>query len=244
MVLEEFKVLGIKVNRVSMAQSLQFLEEAFSAPGLTRVITLNAEIAYGACRKPEQVQLINSADLVTPDGTGILWAGQQYGVEIEERVCGIDLLTALLERYRDGSRGFYFLGAKPEIIEAAVENIAKKYPDLKICGYHDGYFGKENSAAMAAEIKSSGAEILIAGMGAPFQEQWIADYGADCGVKIGIGVGGSFDVISGKVNRAPEFFIKHRLEWLYRFAKEPSRYKRIAVLPKFMAAVKKDIRKS
>lgn len=241
--MKAFNVLGIKVNNVSMAQSLQFLDEALSLPGLTRVITLNAEIAYGAYKNLSLVKMINTADLVTPDGTGIIWAGRQYGVDISDRVCGIDLLNAMLERYCDGSHGMYFLGAKPEIIEAAVKNIRNRYPNLKICGYHDGYFGKENSAKMAAEIKDSGAEILFVGMGAPFQDQWLADFGTACGVKIGIGVGGSFDVLSGTVNRAPDFFIEHRLEWFYRFVKQPSRYKRIAVLPKFMLAVKKDARK-
>ncbi|MGM9566888.1 MAG: WecB/TagA/CpsF family glycosyltransferase [Clostridia bacterium] len=239
MELKEVRILGLKVHHVDMEESLAFLDEALSGDDFTRVITLNAEIAYGAYGDEELTSLINTADLVTPDGSGILWAASCYGVPMTERVCGIDLLTALLEKYSDGSRGFYFLGAKPEIAALAAEKIRNQYPNLRCCGYHDGYFGRENSEAMADVIAKSGAEILIAAMGAPFQDRWIAEYGSRCGVKVGIGVGGSLDVISGAVKRAPVFFQKMRLEWLYRLLTDFSRWKRIMALPKFMRLVKK-----
>ena len=242
MELKEVRILGLKVHHVDMAQSLRFLDEALSRGGFTRVITLNAEIAYGAYGNEELTTLINEADLVTPDGSGILWAASRYGVNMAERVCGIDLLTAMLEKYSDGSRGFYFLGAKPEVAQKAAEKIREQYPNLRYCGFHDGYFGKENSEAMADEIAASGAEILIAAMGAPFQDRWIAQYGRRCGVKVGIGVGGSLDVISGSVKRAPVFFRRMRLEWLYRLLTDFSRWKRIMVLPTFMRLVKKQCR--
>ena len=123
--------------------------------------------------------------------------------------------------------------------EKAAEKIREQYPKLRYCGYHDGYFGKENSEAMADIIAKSGADILIAAMGAPFQDRWIAQYGSRCGVKVGIGVGGSLDVISGTVKRAPVLFQKMRLEWLYRLLTDFSRWKRMTVLPKFMRLVKK-----
>ena len=239
MELKEIRILGLKVHHVDMEQSLVFLDEALSGNDFTRVITLNAEIAYGAYGNEELTSLINGADLVTPDGSGILWAASRYGTPLTERVCGIDLLTALLEKYSDGSKGFYFLGAKPEVAEKAAEKIREQYPKLRYCGYHDGYFGKENSEAMADIIAKSGADILIAAMGAPFQDRWIAQYGSRCGVKVGIGVGGSLDVISGTVKRAPVLFQKMRLEWLYRLLTDFSHWKRMTVLPKFMRLVKK-----
>ncbi|MGN1011728.1 MAG: WecB/TagA/CpsF family glycosyltransferase [Clostridia bacterium] len=239
MELKEIRILGLKVHHVDMEQSLVFLDEALSGNDFTRVITLNAEIAYGAYGNEELTSLINGADLVTPDGSGILWAASRYGTPLTERVCGIDLLTALMEKYNDGSKGFYFLGAKPEVAEKAAEKIREQYPKLRYCGYHDGYFGKENSEAMADIIAKSGADILIAAMGAPFQDRWIAQYGSRCGVKVGIGVGGSLDVISGTVKRAPVLFQKMRLEWLYRLLTDFSRWKRMTVLPKFMRLVKK-----
>lgn len=239
MKLSEVRILGLKVHDVDMAQALAFVEEALAKDGLSRIITLNAEIAYGAHDKDDLAALINEADLVTPDGTGIIWAAKQYGTPLKERVCGIDLLMALMERYNDDSFGFYFLGSKPEVAEAAAEKIQSQYPKLRYCGYHDGYFGKENSEAMAAEIAQSGADILIVAMGAPFQDQWIAQYGGACNVKVGIGVGGSLDVISGAVKRAPKLFQKLRLEWLYRLLTDLSRWKRMMALPKFMGLVKK-----
>lgn len=225
-----------------MAEALALIDGALKKDGLTQVITLNSEIVYEAYGDAKLTGLVNGADLVTPDGTGILWAAAKYGETIRERVCGIDLLMALLEKYSNGSCGFYFLGAKPDIARAAAENIRKQYPGLKFCGYHHGYFGKENSDAMADIIKKSGADLLIAAMGAPFQDYWIAEYGEKCGVKVGIGVGGSLDVIAGVVKRAPDFFQRTRLEWLYRLIKEPSRLKRTATLPKFMRLVKKQSR--
>lgn len=240
---EKIEILGLKVHKVNMEQALCVIDEALLKDELTRVITLNAEIAYTAYQKEDLTSLINSADLVTPDGSGILWAAGQYGISLPERVCGIDLLLAMMDRYRDGSYGFYFLGAKPEIAAAAAEKICSQYPDLRYCGFHDGYFGKENSEAMADTIAATGADILVCAMGAPFQDQWIASYGKRCGVKVGIGVGGSLDVISGAVKRAPMFFQRLRIEWLYRLISEPSRWKRMLSLPKFMLLVKKQRKK-
>lgn len=239
MILNEVRILGLKVHNVDMADALAFVDESLDNGGFSRIITLNAEIAYGACDDEKLISLINNADLVTPDGSGILWAADRYGTPLKERVCGIDLLTALLERYNDGSHGFYFLGAKAQVAKAAAETIRSNYPNLRFCGYHDGYFGKENSDAMAKEIKASGAEILIVAMGAPFQDLWIAEYGEASGAKVAIGVGGSLDVISGTVKRAPKIVQKLRLEWLYRLLKDLSRWRRVLALPKFMRLVKK-----
>ena len=239
MILNDVRILGLKVHNVTMADALAFVEEALHKDGFSRIITLNAEIAYGAYDDEKLVSLINEADLVTPDGSGILWAADRYGTPLKERVCGIDLLMALLEHYNDDSHGFYFLGAKAEVANAAAEKIRSSYPNLRFCGYHDGYFGKENSEAMAKEIKESGAEILIVAMGAPFQDLWIAEYGKACGAKVAIGVGGSLDVISGTVKRAPKIVQKLRLEWLYRLLKDLSRWRRVLALPKFMSLVKK-----
>lgn len=241
--LKEIKILGLKVHNIDMEGSLACIDEALAGDRLFRVITLNAEIAYGAYGNEELTTLINSADLVTPDGSGILWAAEKNGIKLRERVCGIDLLTALMERYRNGQYGFYFLGAKPEIAQIAHAKILEKYPELHCCGYHDGYFGSENSDAIAAEIAASGADILVAALGAPFQDRWISAYGDACGVKVGIGVGGSLDVISGNVKRAPLFFQRARLEWLYRLFADPSRWRRAMILPKFMRLVMKQRRK-
>lgn len=236
----EIRVLGLKVHKVTMEESLAFIDDALKKDGLTRVITLNAEIAYGAYKDPALAALINDADLVTPDGSGILWASSKCGETIRERVCGVDLLTELLEKYNDGSCGFYFLGAKPEVAQLAAEKIRTAYPQLKFCGYHHGYFDKESSEDMADVIARSGADILIAAMGAPFQDRWIATYGERCKVKVGIGVGGSLDIIAGVIKRAPDFFQRTHLEWLYRVLREPRRIRRTMTLPKFMRLVKKD----
>ncbi len=243
---QDIRVLGLKVHTVDMAEALDFIDEALTEEGASQIITLNAEIAYAAFGDEELTRMINSAALVTADGTGILWAAKRYGAPLRERVCGIDLLTAMMERYRDGSHGFYFLGSKPEVAAAAAKKIRETYPRLDYRGFHDGYFGRsrEDAEAMADTVAASGADILVVAMGAPYQDQWIAAYAKRCGVKAAIGVGGSLDVISGTVKRAPVFFQKLRIEWLYRLISEPSRWRRMLALPRFMRLVKKEIKKN
>lgn len=244
MKLPEHNILGLKVNPLSMNEVAAFVKETVREKAYARIVTLNAEIAYLSQNDSTLKEIINDAQLVTPDGSGILWASERYGFPIQERVSGIDLMQRLLTDGKKEGYRFFFLGARREVVMAAVAKAKFDYPGITIVGWHDGYFSEEEASAIAEQVKESGANILFVAMGFPKQDLWIDTYAKAAGISVAMGVGGSFDVLSGNIKRAPDFWQKMRLEWFYRLVKDPSRYKRVLNLPKFMSAVKKDVKKS
>ncbi len=203
------------------------------------VVTPNPEIVMKAKEEAEFKAIINEAELVIPDGIGIIKAGNILGTPLKERVAGYDLICRLLEEGKDGSISFYFWGSKPGYAEEAKKNLLQKYSNIKILGTHDGYFKEEEEKEIVEEIRLLKPDVLLVGIGFPRQEKLINRYKAENFFKIGIGCGGSIDVLAGKVKRAPKFFIKLHLEWFYRLLKQPSRWKRMLVLPAFLKEVKK-----
>lgn len=237
-------ILGAFVDIVNTGQALQKIKELGRDGQPSHVITLNAEIVYQAQEDPDLLRIINEADLVTPDGIGIVWAGRKLGYPFHERVTGIDLLYQLCsEAAKEGWR-VYLLGAAPGVAEEAGRKLCTAYPGLHICGCHDGYFSEQEMDALTAEIRDTQPDILFVALGAPKQEFWIKQYKQQLNVPVSIGVGGSFDVVAGIKERAPQWVINANLEWLYRLSKEPSRFKRQLALPKFAwLIVKKKYRK-
>lgn len=235
-------ILGAYVDIVNSKQALQIIKQLLRAGNPAHIITLNAEIVYQAQNDEELLKIINGADLVTPDGIGIVWAGKKLGYPFSGRVTGIDMLYLLCEEALKETWKIYLLGAAPGIAEAAGKQLKLKYPGLQVCGCHDGYFAADETDAVIQDIRESQPEILFVALGAPKQEFWIKQYKDEMAVPISIGVGGSFDVVAGIKERAPEWMIKSNLEWLYRLVKEPSRFKRQLALPKFMIQVIKQKR--
>lgn len=230
-------ILGARVDLVNTRESMNRIKDFIDSRQLAHVITLNAEIVYQAQNDPELLKIINDADLVTPDGIGIVWAGRRLGYPFEERVSGIDLLYLICEQaVREGWKVF-LLGAAPGVADEAARRLTQTYPDIDICGTNDGYFTIEQQPQLIAKIKQLQPDILFVALGAPGQEYWINKNRQDLPATVAIGVGGSFDVIAGIKSRAPEWMIKANLEWLYRLMKEPSRFKRQLALPKFVLAV-------
>ncbi len=236
----EIRVLGLPVSDSTMEETLAYIDKTVAEQGYARIVTMNAEIAYLAATDQKVRHIIETADYVTADGSGILWAAERYGTPLKERVSGIDLVQHLLAR---GKHRFYFLGAHPDVIETAMMKIHSDYPDVSIVGYHDGYFKEEESAAIAQEIAAAQTDILFVAMGFPKQDQWIMEHREETGIHVAIGVGGSLDVLSGNVKRAPKLFQKMGMEWFYRLCTDPKRIKRMMALPKFMSLVKKDCKK-
>lgn len=200
------------------------------------VVTVGPEMVMRAQEDAEFKKIVNGADLVVIDGSGILWAASRCGLKITERVAGVELIERFAE-YLAGKKkdSLYLLGAAPGIAEKAGEKLCEKYPGLPLAGTHDGYFKEDRP--VIDEIRKSGASVVYAALGSPKQEKWVRDFGAEAGIKIGVGVGGSFDVISGEKKRAPEIVQKLRLEWLYRMLCEPSRWRRFLAIPRFMKLV-------
>lgn len=230
-------ILGCHIDVVDMARSLHVIEDFIYQGKPRQVITLNAEIAHTAFRQPELRRLINHADLVTPDGAGVVWAARFLGYPVRERVTGIDLMEALAGLSADRGWGIFLLGAQPGIAARAADNLSQRYPGLKVIGTHHGYFGEQETSRIVTQIKVARPDILFVGLGAPYQEFWISRHLSELGTPVAIGVGGSLDVLAGKASRAPGIMIRLNLEWLYRLVKEPRRWRRQLALPSFVLEV-------
>jgi len=220
-----------------MPMAINIIESLIKENRPSQVVTLNAEIAYKAANNFSLRQIINSAQLVVPDGIGVVWAAKKSGYAVKERVAGIDLVLNLCKHGAKRGWKIYLLGSKADIISQAAVQLEMKYPGLIIAGYHHGYFDSQQEKSIINDINKSAADILLVGLGAPRQEYWINQNKSKLEVPVCIGVGGSFDVISGVKKRAPRFIVKMNLEWLYRLLCEPSRIKRQLDLPRFIIKV-------
>ena len=230
-------ILGVPVDLIDKEAAMARFEELFPQPGVTAVYTPNSEIVENASHDPALKELINSAELIIPDGIGLVYASRFVGHPLKERVTGIDFLESIIAYLADHGKSIFFFGSKPGVAEKAAEKIREKYPALRVAGTHDGYFKPEEESAIVEQINESGADFLCVALGAPKQEKFIYDHKEELKVHGAIGVGGSLDVWSGDLKRAPEFYQKHGLEWLYRFIQQPGRIGRVMKLPVFMLKV-------
>jgi N-acetylglucosaminyldiphosphoundecaprenol N-acetyl-beta-D-mannosaminyltransferase len=247
-------ILGTEINKLTMFDAVNFCRHAIgsnvgqSADGPSRkthqIITVNPELVYQAAHDPALRQFINSVELKTADGAGLLWAAKYLKRPLPERITGIDLLYQIFALANRHGYRIFLLGSTKETISKAAANIQQTYPNLNIVGWHDGYFNIGNAAdselAVKEKIKAARPDILIVGMGAPKQDYWITQNKDALGVPLSIGVGGSFDIISGLKKRAPQWIQKIRAEWVYRLLKEPWRIRRQINLFKFMWLVRKE----
>ena len=238
------KILDIPVDMVNNQQAMEVFTEMMEMDGCKLIVTPNSEIVLNATKDLELKKLIEQAGLVLPDGIGLVYASKIVGEPLSERVTGVDFLSLILEYLENTGKSIYLFGSKPansegaSVTELAGMAMKKKHPGLMIAGTRDGYFKKEDEEEIVREINASGADFLCVGLGSPKQEKFIFQHKDEfTTVRVGMGVGGSLDVWAGTAKRAPEFYQKHGLEWLYRFIKEPTRYKRMAQLPLFILKV-------
>ncbi len=237
------KLLNAPVDSLTMEQCVERVAELIKVGSPHRVITLNPEILYQAVQSDHTLLgLLNKADLVTADGEGIVWAGRVAGTPFPERVTGIDLMLRLVERAAAEGWPIYLLGSAPGVAEEAAANLTRRYPGLQVAGTRHGYFKPDEEAGLAQAILEAAPQLLFVALGAPAQERWIDCHIEHLGSVVAIGVGGSMDVISGRVARAPLWMRKLKIEWLCRLFMEPSRWRRMLVLPKFAWLVLKTYR--
>lgn len=230
-------IFDIPFSKLSMNDTVAYLTEAVKSGRPHQVITANPIMVMTALDHPEYKKMMQNADLIVPDGTGIVWAAGVGGDPLHERVTGFDMLHELMKVGENYRWKFYLLGTTPEVIQAAAERLQMQYPAAIIAGYRDGFFGPEQDDEVIEEIRAVSPDLLFVARGADTQEPWIARYKERLGVPVMMGVGGSFDIISGKSKRAPLVFQKLRLEWFYRLLREPTRFKRMLALPKFAVKV-------
>ena len=230
---DKVNILGVNVDMVNIPQAAEKIMGFFDEDKLHKVYTPNSEILMLAYKDEQFRDMLNCAELLTADGIGVVYASKILGKPIKERAAGYDIACQVLEKIKDTEHSVYLFGGKPGVAEIAKENLEKKYPNIKIAGMHDGYFKPEQEAEIVEDINNSGADLLFVCLGAPKQEQWITRNADKLKVRVAMGIGGSLDVFAGTVQRAPEFFCRHGLEWFYRLVKEPSRAGRMLALPKF-----------
>ncbi len=233
-------LFGVGIDALGMEETVAHVAGLVSTNRPAWVMTLNPEYLYRARFDHRLLDLARRADLVTADGEGIVWACRVAGCPVPERVTGIDLMLGLLERASAAGWSVYFFGAGPGVAAAAAEKAHREYPGLRIAGSRHGYFQEDEERGIAREIRDSAPDLLFVALGAPKQEIWIDRYLEKTGAGVAIGVGGSFDVLAGKVARAPRWIRRMRLEWLARLLRQPSRWRRQMILPLFVWAVIKE----
>ena len=228
-------VLGLQFDNVTMDEAVARAEELLEAPGASIVVTPNAEIGYEALHDAQFRALLNGADLVLPDGAGVVLAAKLRKTPLKQKVAGVDFADGLLGFLAESGRSVYLLGSKPGVAELAAEKMREKHPGLIICGMHDGYFKDE--APVIEAVNAAKPDVLFVCLGAPKQELFMKRHQQELTCKLMIGLGGSLDSFAGTVKRAPKWMIAANLEWLYRLIKEPKRFGRMLRLPKYLWAV-------
>lgn len=240
--MDSIKIFNLRVDNITLDEAAAIVEKFLMEDKLKTIYTPNTEIVMAAKDDRDIRDIINDGDLVTPDGIGLIYGSRIKKKPLKERVTGFDLSIKILEIANEKGYSLFLLGGKEGVAKAAGENIIKKYPNIKLVGYHHGYFkgshighnNHEEELSIIHRINEVKPDIIFAGLGFPKQEIWIDANKNRLKGKVIIGNGGTMDILSGNAKRAPEVFQKLGLEWLYRLIKEPSRIRRQMVIPKFM----------
>jgi len=232
-------ILGVRIDCVNFKKAKERCLEFLNSSSPHIVFTPNVEMIMLSQKDEKFKKILNSSDLNVPDGIGVVWASKYFGEKLYERVTGFDLMMELIPELERYQKKVFLLGAKPGIAEKAKENLLKKFKDLDICGTYHGYFSIEENERIVELINSSKADVVFVAMGMKRQEEWIYKNRKKLNCKLIMGVGGSLDVLSGEVKRAPRIFQKLGLEWFYRLITQPWRFKRMLALPKFVFVVLK-----
>lgn len=231
--MEKINILGVNVDKVTNKEAVDKVMSMLDEPGNHSVFTPNSEIILMAYKDAEFCSLLNSADLLTADGIGVVYASKILKNPLSERVAGYDVACGVIDKIAQTGHKLYLFGGKPGVAEQAKEKLKEQYPQLNIVGTHNGYFKPEEVPDIINDINKSGAELVFVCLGAPAQEKWIYANKDSLSCHVMMGIGGSLDVFAGNVERAPEAWCNLGLEWLYRLKKEPWRFKRMMALPKF-----------
>ena len=227
------KVLGFDVDIISFDDVIQETVERIKNKQGTHIITINPEIIEEAQKNDELANILNNAEIVVADGVGIKLALKLKGIE-QERIPGIDLAAKLIEQANKFKFRTALIGAKKSVNAAAEQKIRDLYPNIDICYTHHGYFQRSDDDTIIKELKRQFPNLILVALGSPKQELFIQKCRKEIPDATYIGIGGSFDVWAGVVERAPEFFIIMNCEWIYRTFKQPQRLKRIyKTLPLF-----------
>ena len=235
--MDSVTILGLRVDRVSVDETLAVIDRFIAERTPHTIVTADASMAVIARRDPELHAIVEGADLVTPDGAGILMASRLLGVPVRYKVSGVDLVAHLCALSPGKGYRIFFLGAAPGVAAEAAAKAQVRWPGTHIVGVCDGYFSPEQEPSVLAQIKEANPDIVMVAFGIPKQEKWIARHKAALGAPVFMGIGGSFDVLSGRVKRAPVFMQRFGFEWLYRLIQNPKKISKVMTLPQFALLV-------
>lgn len=217
-----------------MQATVEWLLQSIQRRDTVQLVTVNPIMMMTALQDPDYMALLKRAELIVPDGTGVVWAAAHVKHPVAERVPGIDLVHRLMQLGEDYGWRFFLLGSDSDTIHEAARAVKERYPKLHIAGARDGYFTSEQDEEILAQIQHAQPHVLLVGRSAALQEPWMDRYKSRLDVPLMMGVGGSFDVMAGKLKRAPKLFQRLRLEWFYRLLQEPKRFGRMLSLPRFV----------
>lgn len=238
------ELFGTQAHDVGLEAALRWARDRIVARLPGYVVTLNGSLLVQAARDPDLRALVNGAALVTADGIGVILAAWILGVPLSGRLAGIDLALALCAGAAAEGHRVFLLGGAPGVAEAAAAALRRHHPALQIVGTHHGFFGPQEEEEVRSQIRQARPELLLVALGAPRQERWMRLNSADLGVPVSIGVGGSFDVLAGRVPRAPRWMQRVGLEWLYRVVREPRRWSVVRTIPPlFLMAIRERLRR-
>lgn len=227
-------ILGYKIFKGTKAEFLKLIETYEKV----NIISGNPEILYNGINNSSLHDIYTDPrSIIIPDGVGTVIASKMSKDPVSEKIAGIEVMDDIIKKCEKENKSIYLLGAEEKVLNQCTINLISKYPNLQIVGSHNGFFDLENCQELIHQLEVLNPYALFIAMGCPRQETFIGNYIDKLPCKIFMGVGGSFDVIAGKVNRAPRWMISLGLEWLYRVANEPVRLKRLKVIPKFLLRV-------
>lgn len=236
-------ILGVPVDAITMGEAVARIDGFIEKRTPVLVATANAEMLMRATHDGALRRILQGAAMVTPDGAGTVWAAHHLGHAMPERVAGYDMVQELMREAPAKHRRIFFFGSAPGVADKAKKKAEQLYPGIEIVGTRNGFFTAANEPAIIEEIKAAHPDILLAALGVPKQEKWLAKHLGELGVPVAIGVGGTFDVMAGVMKRAPHWMQRAKLEWLFRGMMQPQRAGRLLALPRFVLKVHAQKRK-
>lgn len=221
---QQILLMGCKIDNLSMQETIDRIAGFIQERSPHQHVVVNVDKLVKASRDPALRRIINACALVNADGMPVVWASRLLGTPLKERVAGIDLFDALMARAAESCWRVFLLGAREAVVAGVAAHYQKQWPGLMLCGWRHGYWqGEEEEARVAEQIRASRADLLFVAISSPQKEQFLDRHQCAMQVPFAMGVGGSFDVVAGKMKRAPRWMQRAGLEWFYRFMQEPRR---------------------
>jgi N-acetylglucosaminyldiphosphoundecaprenol N-acetyl-beta-D-mannosaminyltransferase len=222
--MQRITLMGCQIDNLSMEDTLEKVEGFIQSGKPHQHVVVNVDKLVKASRDESLRRVINECALVNADGMPVVWASRLLGMPLKERVAGIDLFEALMRRAADKGWRVFLLGAREEVVLAVRDAYLRKYPQLQIAGWRNGYWsGEHEEAEVVEQIRASRADLLFVAISSPKKEVFLGLHQAAMRIPFAMGVGGTFDVAMGRIRRAPRWMQQSGLEWLFRFMQEPRR---------------------